>query len=134
MGIYIYGVSSRSRKVKGLDKPVYGLTYITKEFWGFEKHPRIAPRLASYQSKNPMTGAYVAYELGEEEFIQVMVYKGKSNVFSDYRASKFEQVGYARLVGRQYQMITDLEYALAMGAKERAKKGVDVWANARSSK
>ena len=118
MSIYIYGVSSKTRKVKGLDKPVHALNFITKDFFGYESHPRVARVLASYQNKNPLTGAYVAYELGEEEYIRVMVYNGTSNVFSDYRASKFEHVGYARKIGRQYHMITDLEYALAMQIKK----------------
>ena len=114
----IYGISNKTRKVKGLDNPVHGLVFITEDFPGYENDSRVAPRLASYQSKAALTGAYVAYQLGEDEFIHVMRYKGASNVFSNYRASKFQHIGYARLVGRQYQMITDMEYALMMAIKD----------------
>lgn len=118
MGTYIYGVTSKSRAVKGLVERVFELRYISKPFFGYETDSYTARMVGVYNRKPTMRDKLVSYELYNEEMPAFIVYRYKNvdNTFYDSQEDRvLETVGYVKRVGKKgLATITKEEYEQAM--------------------
>lgn len=133
MGTYIYGVSSRSRKIKGFDQPVYDIRFIGKDTFSTCAPGHRVQRIKSrYQSKPSMLNSLVAFDLFEDsdEYIAIYRYQLLSNTFADssmdYPKNILKPAGFAKRVGNRYVKITTMEYTMAMKASQKPWAGVEI--------
>lgn len=119
MGTYTYGVSSRSRKIKGWDQPVYNINSLGKDTFSTMAPGHHLQRLKSrYNNKESMHGQLVAHDLFDgDPYITIYRYDLVSNTFTDgglnYPKCAMTTMGYAKLVGKRYVKITVAEYMTA---------------------
>lgn len=132
MGTYIYGVTSKSRKIKGFDTPVYNVKFLGKPWsgWHSQGRDRLELICEAYDRKEPMTGELVAYDIfadGEsqpaEDYAIVYRYERGYNTFSDGGDMDFMVIeGYAMKVGNRYQRISKAEYEAEMRRQEEESR------------
>ncbi len=119
MGIYTYGVTNQSRKIKGWDQPVYSIKFLGKDTFSTSAPGHRLQRLKSrYNNKPSMHGQLVAHDLFDgDQYITIYQYKLVSNTFTDgaidYPKCVMTIMGYAKLVGKRYVKITVMEYMTA---------------------
>jgi hypothetical protein len=138
MGTYIYGVSSKNRKVKGLDEPVFELRYVSKPSYGWEVDTFTARMCGVYNRKPSMKGKLVSYELYNEDMpvFPIFRYKIVDNTYYDSADDRvLEPAGYVKRVGKKgLAVATKEEYEDAMillRAKEMRLEGdYNPWDNA----
>lgn len=132
MGIYVYGVSSQSRKIKGFERPVYDIRFIGKDTFSTSAPGHRLQRIKSrYHDKPSMLGELVAYDLFDDspEYIPVYEYKRTSNTFSDaaidYPNSVMKPAGFAKRVGKRLVRVTVMEYIQAMNKLQEHVSAVE---------
>lgn len=133
MGTYIYGVSSRSRSIKGFNRAVFDIRYIGKDTFesGAPGH-RVQRIKSRYQSKPSMLNSLVAFDLfeGSDKYIAIYRYQLRSNTFTDgsmtYPKNILEPAGFAKRVGNRYVKITVMEYTMAMRESQKAWAGIEL--------
>lgn len=120
MGTYTYGVSSKSRKIKGFDKPVYNVKFLGKApgfRFGDYQINSFENICAGYDRKDSMRGELIAQAITPdpdeemETLVEVYRYGRGYNTYTDGGDMNFlELVGYAEKVGNRYQKISKARY------------------------
>jgi hypothetical protein len=124
MGTYVYGVSSRSRKVKGFDEPVYELVFIDKPSYSIfhdEFSREGAMTMGRMNAKPSMKGKLVSYDVNNKDVAAVIIFRYKltDNVFYDGNEERvMETVGYAKWVGNRLVKIDKEEHEAVLRAEE----------------
>jgi len=126
MGIYIYGVSSKNRKIKGFDTPVYNIDFLGKDSFGMTANRSFERKCGRYDEKDSMKGKLVAFDiLGEDQETIVIVYKYQReyNTFNDGgdMTQFLEIAGYAAKRGKRYHQCTKAYYDIVQKAEDDAK-------------
>lgn len=129
MGTYVYGVSSKKRKIKGFDEPVFELIFVDKpnfSMFADEFSRQGAATIGKLNAKGSMRGSLVAYDLSNKDVLAFVVYRyiAYDNVFYDTAEDRaLEWAGYVKWVGNRLVKISTVEYEELMN--EQRKR--DAW-------
>jgi hypothetical protein len=101
MGEYIYKITSKTRKIKGLDKPVHLAKFYTKPNFMYPELSR--PLVAEKMLEETL----IAYDFGDGD--QIYRVSPGSNYFSDYgaRCDSFELLGTMHADGKRFKFVEE---------------------------
>jgi hypothetical protein len=101
MGEYIYKITSQTRKIKGLDKPVHLAKFYMKPSFMYPENNR--PLVGEKMLEETL----IAYDFGDGD--QIYRVSPGSNYFSDYskRCETFELLGTMHSDGKRFKFVPE---------------------------